>query len=518
MAQHLTRRAASQGDDDGSIIMAMLLILVTTLFAALLAPIVLAQIHTSAFDTRRSHSLDAAQTGVDVALGKIRDANDGLGAGVLSTLPCTNFTPLTGSVSTGGTARYNTLIYYFAQDPRGHDDWIKDSYKQIVCATATSGMPLTPRFAVVVSQGTDSATGSFSSVPTRTIQATYVFNTKDNNIQGGLIHYSGSNPDLCLDAGSSSPAVGVIPTYKKCASGSDQQLWSFNSNLTVSLASTVGGSNLGLCVDATYPQATGNALTLQNCSSTTTRDQQYSWGAGQHFFATATDGSQTSLCWVAQAANTVGAPLLLGSCSGAGATLAPEPAVGAGDAGAAKKYLVDYNQFGRCLDVTHATLPSASDYPYLIAYPCKVTTDSTQTDPVNQQWNSPTIAAGATSATGQITTKEDSSYCLTSPMRLGGYPTMTKCTTPQATNQTWTVWGATGEYATSYRITDASRPDPNSTIGYCMSPTDLTASSPDVLDGLSSKIIVTTCSGATLQKWNAPPGVDSSPVKDYQEK
>ena len=123
----------------------------------------------------------------------------------------------------------------------------------------------------------------------------------------------------------------------------------------------------------------------------------------------------------------------------------------------------------------------------------------------------PQIPNGASSATGVITSMMDSSYCLISPMSLNGNPYMDKCNNATTASKTWTVWGDTGEYTTSYRISDSSTPNGSSSIGYCLQPTSNTA---DVY----TKIIVSTCSGSTLQKWNAPPGVMPVPVKDYHEK
>ena len=104
----------------------------------------------------------------------------------------------------------------------------------------------------------------------------------------------------------------------------------------------------------------------------------------------------------------------------------------------------------------------------------------------------------------------DSSYCLVSPMTANSNPYMDKCSNVAAANRTWTVWGDTGEYTTSYRISDSATPTAGSSLGYCLQPTDT--------NDIYSKIIVSTCSGTTLQKWNAPPGVVPIPVKDYHER
>ena len=64
--------------------------------------------------------------------------------------------------------------------------------------------------------------------------------------------------------------------------------------------------------------------------------------------------------------------------------LAPDAAVGAGAAGASSGQLVNFNQFGRCLDVTNQDVTSA----YLIAWPCKQAPD-----PTNVAWNQRWVAS-----------------------------------------------------------------------------------------------------------------------------
>lgn len=524
MAEHVRARHAP-GDDRGSMVMAALLIMVASMLALLLVPLIIAQINTSRFDTRRGHALDAAQAGVDVVLGQLRSATSS-GVGDLGKLPCG--TTFAGAVSTGGTARYEARVYYFSADPRGHDDWAGDSTKQISCLSG-QGVAVTPGYGMVVSRGTDSTTGSFDTVATRTIHATYVFKTKNNNVPGGLIHSYGSDPELCLDAGSSSPAIGTVATFRPCAAGTAQQLWSFNTNLTISLAATVNGpSDLGVCLSApaAYPHASGDPVTLQNCSSTTSPQQRWGYNGSSNFVATTSAGRQDSLCMGPASPNTADANLTLVSCGArdTGHAFSPDGAVGAGNADGAHKFLVNYNQFGRCLDITNQKLPQDAGTKYLISYPCKVAPDTASTPactptspvtvtasaPANQWWCLPSIPTGATSATGQITSIMDSSYCLVSPMTLNGNPYMEKCANVTANQKKWTVWGDTGEYTTSYRISDASTPSASSSLGYCLQPTDTT--------DIYTKIIVSDCTGTTLQKWNAPPGVVPIPVKDYHEK
>jgi hypothetical protein len=77
---------------------------------------------------------------------------------------------------------------------------------------------------------------------------------------------------------------------------------------------------------------------------------------------------------------------------------------------------------------------------------------------------------------------------------------------------TWTVYGDTGIYESSYRIKDGA--------DFCLQATDPNLPTPDLYpNGLAiSKLIVATCSGSTLQKWNADPNIlQALPLKDIGE-
>src|SRR5260370_5090797 len=115
MHASVTRRAGGQADS-GLIVLVVLLPLVGVMLSALLVPIVLTQINSTRDDLSRVHDLGAAQSGLDVAVGHIRAANDGAGHGVLASLPCG---PFSGQVGAGGTARYQVTIGYYGTDPQG---------------------------------------------------------------------------------------------------------------------------------------------------------------------------------------------------------------------------------------------------------------------------------------------------------------------------------------------------------------------------------------------------------------
>jgi hypothetical protein len=191
------------------------------------------------------------------------------------------------------------------------------------------------------------------------------------------------------------------------------------------------------------------------------------------------------------AADVLAAPLVVRSCSGT-REWAPDTTVGAGAAGAATGQLVNYAEFGRCLDVTAWNV----NYPWLIAYPCKQ--DPTRPVGGNQRFTYDT-------STSRLWTNFGANYCLTS----AGYSTgrvLTKAC-GSVGQQTWTVNQDTGVRATSYTIVDGN--------GLCMAlgPPGTTSG------GLSlwSSITVATCDGSYAQKWNAPPQLAASTVNGQRE-
>jgi hypothetical protein len=493
----------------------MLLALVGTTLSALLVPVVLTQLGATGQDVRRLDGLNAAQAGIDVALGHIRAADDGSGNGVLASLPCG---PYSGNVGGASVGRYQVTIAYYSQNPHGQSDtWL--AANDMTCYPG-SGTYTTPAFAVVQAQGTDQATGAFGTVPSRTLRAIYEFQTSNQNIAGGLVHVykTATSTDLCFDAGSSSPSAGTNLQMQPCSSGSGQQKFAYDTNLNIVLVATRTGTSLGMCLDAGTPHAAGALVQFQPCSATTKPQQQWSINDAANLEGTSNGSTLDGYCFNVQSPNTAGSFVILGTttCKKAYdnvATFSPEAAVGAGAAGAAVGQLVNFSQFGRCVDVTEQNVL----YSYLIAWPCKQAPDPANVA-WNQKWDLPTFAAGAVSATGTVvTTRLGVDYCMKSPsaVGVGMYVTVTPCPLTGSTpvNLTWTVYLDTGAYATSYVIRDGT--------GYCLQATDPNASPPDLYPkGQSiSKIIVATCNGSTLQKWNAPPNIlNPLPLKDIIEK
>jgi hypothetical protein len=510
-------RVGRGGGETGSLTMAMLLALIGVSLAALLVPLVIRQYSSTREEVRRGVELNAAQAGLDVAIGQIRGANDGTVTGVLASLPCG---PLTGPVGVGGS-RYQVSIDYFPVDPQARpDEWLATN--KIICV-AGGGPFHTPAYALLRSKGTAAATGSFSSVSVRSLRGTYTFQTTNQNIAGGLVHVykTATSQDLCLDAGSSSPAPGANVQMQPCSAGNVQQKFAYSGTLTLALVSSKSVAQpLGLCLDAGTPHSTGLLVQFQPCATTTQPQQQWSINDAANFEGTSNGHTLDGYCFNVQTPNTAGSFVILGGSSTCHKgydnieTFQPDASVGAGAAGAADNQLVNFNEFGRCLDVTEGKV----SFAYLIAWPCKQAPDPAYVA-WNQKWVLPAVPTGVKYATGRITTNPTAGlYCLQSPgsTASGQYVRSVLCAldafgVPLA-NQKWKVFADTGSYATSYQIQDS--------WANCLAPTDPTAAIPDLYPSgqLISKIVVVPCTGSTLQKWNAPPNIlQSLPLKDVTE-
>ena len=504
-------RARRRGEDEGSLIFAMLVVVVGLLLSALMTPMMMNQMTATSNSRRLTHELHAAESGIDIMMGHIRAATDSSGNGILADLPCG---PITGSVESAATENYRSSVVYYKSDPTGKNaTWLADLTNQVLCITG-GGAISAPGFAMITSVGTDQATG-FPNGSIRTVQATYIFKTSNANIPGGAIHAPNGGTDMCLDAGSGNPAIGTIVTIQPCKAGAISQKFAYNSNLTLELSASVTSTQpLGLCLDAGVNAAAGAQVAFQACSLVTLPQQQWSFDDNANFRNSLANGSNIgNLCFFEQTANTAGSLIILSTtCNG---NFSADASVGAGAAGAAIGNLVNFQEFGRCLDVTNQNVNTG----YQIVWPCKQNPNPANLT-WNQLWSLPTIPSNATSASGRITTYNTANstlYCLTSPQSTaaGQYVGLAACGGTTPANQTWTVYGNTGTYATSYVIKDSS------TTPYCLQPTDPAASPPDFFTSGAqiSKVVVATCNGSGLQKWNAPPGIQQPvPLRNYGEK
>ncbi|MCY7396125.1 MAG: RICIN domain-containing protein [Nocardioides sp.] len=497
-------------DDRGSMAMFLTIAVVGLAIAALLVPMVVTSSRTTRSDTSRVHALDAAQAGVNVMVGEIRAAKDMQGVGDSRRLPCESRSGIVTD-SVVGPAAYTVSVEYFTANPVN----ATNTRPQPMRCVPRSGPyePLsgtsTPKFARITSTGTDGP-ASTGSTPGRTLATTYVFRTANTNIVGGRIRINpatGTSPELCLDGGSATPIAGAVVNLQPCANPpQSQQVFVYRTDLTIQLLSSVTGTYRdGLCLDTAPPATAGRTVFLGACSplGSPPYTQQWSYNDNGGYTASlptsAATGTLSSQCFNVTS-QSAGVQLLLASCSGGATTQSwiPDPAVGAGAAKAPQ--LVNFAQFGRCLDVTNQD-PSSD---HLIDYPCKQ-------NPFpgavawNQKFTTPGIAAGASSAVGPITTTRSGiTYCLTSPVTDQGYVTVSVCAASNP-RQSWTVYNDSPSlaYSAKYTIVDnGSR---------CLGLT-----SPKGTE-VWSAIDVEGCTGATEQKWNATADLASSVLQDVAE-
>ncbi|MFI5898196.1 hypothetical protein ACIA5D_49765 [Actinoplanes sp. NPDC051513] len=542
-------------DDRGSLPMAMLVVLVGITLSGLLANLVLASVRTSSFSSRRVMALHAAQAGLDVGLAQVRAAwterKDGDEVGLTSMLPCD---ALSGKVDPETDQSYTVTPAYYQTDPQEMSG-TELADKSLVCLAgkgtflrANQTKAATPAFALFTANGcagrlvtgkncldSMNAADRSADLSYRTLAGTYIVHTTNANISGGLIHvYRGTNSalnDLCIDAGASDPAEGALVTVQLCSAGKATQTWAYTDTLQIQLVSsqTPADHPNGMCLDtATDQHAVGLQIVMATCQTTKPAlyRQAWSFNDSANLMGSKLDGSNTDgYCFNVQQPNVPGSNIILTkTCSGGYdniQTFSAEANVGAGAAssetGRKIGQLVDYNQFGRCLDDTGQN----PDATFMIAWPCKQ-----NPNPNNVLWNQrytvPALPSDTNpdmngdpgnTATGIITMTKTSVYCLQSPQAtaVGKYVTTKACT--GAANQVWQVFGHTGNYFTSYQIVDNT--------GLCLTPRDPTLSNPDLYQTVNkiSKIYVARCDGSTLQKWNANKNViDALALKDLTEK
>jgi len=524
--------------DTGSIPFALLLTLVGLSLSAMLVPMVLNQLTSTRVEVRRIGALQAAQAGLDVALGQLRAANNGITdlngnlGGVAADLPCT---ALDGVAGTAGSARYRVKVNYFSFNPTPGDyltaggtyaeSWI--SANELPCTPASAPTPV-PAYALIRAQGTTdpavSLTGDACQPNVRCLRATYTFRSTNENIPGGLIRVVPlpGKKDLCLDAGAGPWTAEMMGgrdlKVELCAPGNPAQLFAYNKNLTLTLvASKSDALPRGMCLDGRAPLSSVHFHQCLAPSDSLDSRKLQQWAFSSKVAFLGLDGT----CFRLSSPDVAGSLVVHDTtrCNATSDTndsrFTPEASVGAGAADyPTTAQVVNFQQFGRCLDVTGARTTAS----YLIAWPCK------QTMPVdwNQKWVlPPQTVAGPAGADGLITTvtTDNERYCLKSPGSIVAPPawvTVVSCPVGVAApaGTTWNVTANTGDYVTSYRIRD-------STVGqsYCLAPQTAEAVAADPQAYVVSKIVLQTCSDSTLQKWNAPPNVqDAQPLKNVGER
>jgi type II secretory pathway pseudopilin PulG len=489
--------------------MAMLLTLVGITLSALLASLAMTHVRTTRQATSRTQAEHAALAGLDVVLGHIRAVARIGGFGNVGTLPCPAGGGVAVSGATADTGSYQAWVtYYTAGDT------------PMACPLTT-----VPAYARVRSRGSAPA----QTTP-RTLEARYTFQTTNENIPGGLIHVfreQATDIDRCLDGGFLT--AGTVIKLVDCQPGAPQQTFVYTTGLTVKLKQADGYPE-GLCVDGGAAPVVGAEVTLQRCLSPPADHQRWIFNVNVNFEGVK-GKSGNGFCWNAEVPGTTGFPLVLGDVAATPRTcrsgpynnrenFLPESAVGAGAAGPTSRQLVNFGQFGRCVDTPwRVDDVTGGKQPYVQAWPCKQAPDPADVD-WNQRWTAAAVDGGwvrlytvppATLAHYQ----PPGDWCLQSPRSTlpGQYVNAQPCPATVPDDMKWKVVGLTDRYQDSYQIRDFS--------GNCLAAADQDSPDPNDQSHVGHqvmKLLVTRCTDSVLQKWNADPNaLRSDGLQEYTE-
>jgi hypothetical protein len=531
---------------------AILFIIIMAGVSTIILGVVTAQTIPSYLDQKGTKTVYSAQAGIQAALSIIRsgstlDTTSGNYYGDPSKMPCV-LSGTTNGLTDGNS--YSVSIAYFTTDPTGQSaSWI--TANQLTCKTGTLaqygtsayGLSTTPKFALITSAGAASQIPIVTSQANRSITALYTFQVSTANILGGLINNNDQSDCLQAVKALAGQAIVFVAASSCSSTGANAalQLWSYTTDWQIALTSTeVGGvvTTASLCITGPTVSggATQNAL-LQSCQKSNAAarwNQLWSWtGAytweGENQAITGPNSSDWLSPPYADGTSPVGHDLQVVNASSPIGTMSPTAQVGAGAASYGKDQIVNYAEFGRCTDVTNQPQPDTDTYP-MIDYPCKQDpTGGTTNITWNQLWYYCEVGDAGCDTTVDPANQQiyvlynnstSSKYCLTTPSLTTAnprpttpattasnqFPYMAPCATSGALadQQNWDRVYVGDDYLDSYLFVD--------NYGRC-----LEANSSDIFSGDISYITVNSCTGASFQKWNAPPTYTDSQVGGYRE-
>lgn len=530
-------RARLRGDR-GSLPLALLVVIVASALTAMLVPIMVTQAHTTRFDNRRATTLQAAESGLEVALGlmraatKIDDTSKEI-VGDVERLPCGE---VSGSVDPASTSRYTVNFAYYTQDPTGHDAaWLAQS--KMACVTghvmhydddSDQGI-LVPSYVRITAAGSDGQAEQL-----RTLQAIYHIKTTNVPVEGGQLPLFPAPSETagvtwCIDAGTATPVAGQTITFQKCVDKGtatkeqqDRQNWSYRANLTLRFTATAKDGN-GLCITS---QGDSKNVTLTACPEEKSDSSgnpilgayQQIWGVNDSGHFALSNSSKNGLSGSClgmpdpggsnpkpKAGDLVKTVSCTGSTTDPFQAFNPQPSVGSGQAGPddptpgflVDRQVVNFQQFSRCIDVTNQSVATGDNGgTFLILYPCKQN-PSTGSVAWNQKFTQVAYAGGVQWKTRTSSTD----YCLTSPLAVGvgKYVHVEQCSSSKTSSQVWTRYEGTDD-ATGQTLPSKQRYTLVDSTGLCLN----AGPNEDMYNG-NPKLVVSPCDGSGGQKWNVPP-------------
>ncbi len=539
------RHLTAAHDDRGSIVMVMLILIASSILVLMVAGIAISQQVVAEHTVQRNDALEAAEAGLDTAVGELRSANNGVGNGEVEDLPCTSTDgfSLTGYLGGTSTASYTATVSYYQSVEPTKTNIASGAAQAISCYTAvTPSYPdAVPYYAVIESVGQDPNVGPIGA-PSRTIQEIYAFHDTNLNVADGVIEdFNYAVDDLCIADitawnNNTNPAVGDSLGVEKCATAGDpDQTWQYEQNFTLEFTSTATSST-PLCVQSNL---TNDTISMQKCANPVTSNQQ--WGindSGEYEPVSSTGGAASQNVCINEESNSAGSTLDLATCSAGFSdeqTWQPTPAVGPGDAGTATQQFVNYLEFGNCLDVTNQSVSSS----YLIDYMCKQFPDGAEwtpqsgTNPYDPTWNQRwsqldvTYAGNSNSyvelqTNNQPANSPNTLYCLFSPDNITD-----GTTDPSGSNPSWLIVKQcpslqsgntvpTGDQGFLWSVNNSSTYNVTDYWDNCMTADTADQQVPGGGSSFST-ITVAQCSSSAAQEWNAPASLSSSGVSNMYE-
>lgn len=496
---------AEQPDAGAAMLMTIMFIIFTAGFMLVLLAVLTSQLQPVQIAQKTTRTVYAAQAGIQAGLSVMRSNTKVVGTGASAVTygdPTKLPASLTGTVdgTTTSALKYTVSVTYFKTDPAGKNaTWLAANKLAYPLTGSTASQPA---FARLVSVGSDTAvTGMAATSGNRTVVAVYAFTTTNVNHPGGLILSADGTKCMRADSATSGAKINMVAV----ASCTDDTLdmWVYDTDWKLKLASTIGSATV-LCITGQQWLSTTNGYdsttvdaTLRACGTTNASaygNQLWSWDSPNSWIGQNKANTARSTRWLGLSSN----KLIESTTSGN--TFNPQPAVGAGAASKATVQIVNYKEFGRCMDVTDTDINKA----FMIVYPCKQDPTGTGTNILwNHKWSyiEPTAPA-TTTAWQQIKVTNGSTYCLTMSTTTTDL-TMKACSTSD-TKQRFVRNTETGSNLSSWTFQlDGDRTKCLSSVpesGYAW-----------------SHIRLVACDGSTAQKWNAPAVTTGSTLGDYQE-
>lgn len=514
-------RSDEAGEQGVAMVSVVLFMIMLSGMSLVLLGVILGQLGPGYAAQKGTKTVYSAQAGLQTSLNAIRAATKtvaGKTVGDLTKLPCKIKANIEGGT---GSVGYTTQVNYYLEDPTGRSEaWLNSSTNKLACSSNNYTGATQPKYAYIVSSGYgESAAGRDANESNRSVAAVYKFQISNVNIPGGRMFTYDRGHCMQADSTTAGSKIKFLPA-SSCATNNDRQLWAYGTDWKIKLASSIiNAGDIGLCVTARAGD-NSNFATLETCVTSPTAShakQLWSWNGDSGWSGQNPTNDGVSGCLtradVKVGSQTSSYLLATTPC----ATFAPDPAVGAGAASFDTKQIVNYKEFGRCLDVTDKDINKS----FMITYPCKQDPSGKNAFDWNHKWTyqEPDIAGGQTVRTDQNikvslsdTATASNTYCLTTPTTQSGskYPTFRLCS-EGGDRQKWTrVHKRPGDYGGSYLFID--------TFGRC-----LAADASDKMVNSSgartdwSKITVTTCNGGLEQKWNAPAVENSAEFGGFKE-